>query len=297
MPTPINPEWLNQNAYRNYPFLEDASLSPENDVSISIPTYFIVDLIITVASSASITLRLTRVASVGGFITCVFSAQDDNAVFSVSVDANTHEANSSYPVVGEGDYSDARGSIVFGDLTRLAEDFPDGNYLFGIPCEGAVVRPDLRGVRSVKVGRGGNLSDFIRGNINLIEGTNIRLTYLPSQNAIRIDAINGAGFNQECDCETTYQPPDCIRFINGVNADDFSIVGDGKCVEVTTNGNVITISDSCSEPCCGCEELELITQNLRLQEATLSRVEEYADVLRNRIEETIIAMLASTKGG
>jgi hypothetical protein len=75
------------------------------------------------------------------------------------------------------------------------------------------------------------------------------------------------------------------------------IVGDGRCVEVTTSGNRIIIRDTCSEPCCGCPELELITQRLELQESVLRRVEEYALQLQDKIQNTIIAMLSSTKGG
>lgn len=296
MAASINQEWLNQNSYRNYPFLEDQNTNSLNS-NILLPNYFIVDLIITTAGDAAIRLFLKRVVTVGTFITLVFEDENGNTVFNVAFDILNHTTYQAYNLAGVNLYEDARGVIVIGDLTRLRDDLPDGDYSFNIECEAATVRPDLRGVRSLKVGNGANLSDFIRGHVKLIEGNNIRLTYIPQVNGIRIDAISGAGLNQTCDCEDIYQPPDCIRTINGIDINNLQIIGDGKCVEISTQGNTIIIKDKCSEPCCGCEELESITTNLAIQEATLSRLEAYGDLFRERIDGFITTILTSSKGG
>lgn len=299
MPAPVFQEWLNLNSYRNYPFREDASLVPAGESGWSVPNYLLVDFILTTAGDAAVSVRLHNLAYVGGFLTLVFVDAAGDAVTTLAVNTRDHVAYAAYPLVGAGQYEDARGSAVLGDLRQLTHDMPEGAYVFeDAALEQCTVRPDLRGVRSLKVGDGDNLSDFIRGHVKLIEGTNIRLTYLPEVNGIRVDAIDGAGFNQECDCEAQQAPSNtCISSINGISLADVQIVGDGECVEVSVQGNKIIIRDKCSSPCCGCPELEFITTNLALEETVLRRVEAYAVELQSRFLNTLTAILASTKGG
>lgn len=290
-------EWLNQNSYRAYPFREDSNRNAIGEYDLTLPNYLFTDFVITVASTASFRLQLTQVACVGGFITFVFSTMSDDTVCTLAVNANEHTANQAYQLVGQDDYEDCRGKAVLGDLSKLPDDLPDGTYNYQLELEPAVVRPDIRGVRSLQLSAGDTLSDYIFGRVKLIEGSNIQLTYLPDVNGIRIDAISGAGLNDQCECDEEYQLPECVRRINGINVEDVQLIGDGKCVEVDTSGNTITISDTCSEPCCGCTELEFITTNLDLLQSTLKRVEEYADTLHSKLLEMIQSMLAATRGG
>ena len=298
MPAPVSQEWLNQNSHRNYPFREDTSLVPAEAADVTLPNYLFVDWVLTTAGDTDIDVRLSRLSFVGGFLSCVFVDDDDNTVTTLAVDTNTHTTYDGYSLTGQDDYDDARGVAVLGDLTRLTTDLPDGAYTFtSAYMEHCTIRPALRGVRSVRVGLEDTLSDFIRGHIKLVEGTNIQFTYLPDSNAIRVDALGSGGYVEDCDCADTYARPQAVRTVNGVNAEDVQIVGDGRCVEVDTSGNQITIRDTCSAPCCGCPELELLTKRLELQESVLRRVEEYAIQLQEKIDNTINAMLASTKGG
>lgn len=297
MPSPVFQEWLNQNSYRSYPFREDANLAPAGVPDVVLPNYLLVDMVLTVAGNAAVEVRLANLAYVGGFLTMMFADAAGNSVANLAVDTSLHVPFSSYPLAGLDLYEDARGAVTLGNLARLPDDLPDGAYAFAAAAlEQCVVRPDLRGVRSIRVGSGDALSDYVRGHVKLIEGTNIRLTYLPNENGIRIDAIDGTGTVQACDCEDLHTP-NCITSINGIPIDDLQIVGDGHCVEVTVSGNRIVIRDKCSEPCCGCPELEFITANLRLEEAVLRRVEAYAQDLQDKVRNTLTAILNSTKGG
>jgi hypothetical protein len=290
-------EWLNQNAYRAYPFAEDTR-RVSITTQVTVPDYLFVDYILTVAGDATLAVRMEQLAFVAGFLTCVFVDQSGSRVCTLAVDTNTHETNQSYALTGQDTHEDCRGKAVLGDLTNLRQDLPDGAYTFEqAVLETSTVRPDIRGVRSLQTASGDVVSEYIYGHVRLIEGSNVRLTYLPTCNGIRIDAISGAGFNEQCECDEQYQLPDCVRRINGINADDVEIVGDGKCVDVSVSGNQIMITDTCSQPCCGCPELEFITTHLDLLQATVQRVEDYADVLRNRTLELITSMLAATRGG
>jgi len=301
MTVAVFPEWLNQNAYRAYPFMEDAQLQVLDPDGKQVedrvlPNYLLVDFVLTLASETVTDVRLYSLVYVGGFLTFIFADDAENTVATLAVDGNVHSTNQAYAIIGQDTYEDARGKAVLGDLAGLTNDLPDGIYYFqGALLEPTTIRPDLRGVRSLRTGFGDTLSDYIHGHVKLLEGTNIRLTYLPDYNAIRIDAVNGAGFNQECACEGIYQLPSPMRSINGVAIEDLVIVGDGKCVEVTTQGNTISIKDTCSEPCCGCPELEFITTHLELLEATLSRVEQYTTLMRDQLANLISTMIVSTR--
>jgi hypothetical protein len=289
-------EWLNSNAYRAYPFKEDTPVKAINDVGVSLPKYLFVDLVLTIAAPHDVTVRLSQLAFVGDFITAVFVDSTQRPVTTLTVNTAVHTANTAYALVGQGIYEDARGKAVLGPLDQLKTDLPEGIYTFAAELETCTVRPDIRGVRSLQVGSGGNLSAYIGGIVKLIEGTNIRLTYLPDVNGIRIDAIAGDGLNEQPDCDDAYELPQCIRSINGVSIQDVVIVGDGKCVEVKTAGNKITISDKCSQPCCGCNELEFITTNLELLQSTLKRLESFETLLQDRLTNLVLSMLANEKG-
>lgn len=287
-------EWLNQNAHRAYPLREDTNRADTGGTGIVLPNYVLVDLVLTVAGDPAVVLYLSQVSQVGGFLSLVFT-DGVSTVATLAVDTSQHATNQGYTITGQGDYDDARGRVVLGDLTRIREDLPDGVYTLGAQLEPGVVRPDLRGVRSLQVGAGDSLSGHITGHVKLIEGSNIQLTYLPARNAIRIDALDSTGFTEECECEDEYTAP-CIKRINGIDVEDVQIIGDGKCLEVEVSGNVIKLTDTCSEPCCGCPELEFITSHLELLQSTLTRVEQLAETLQNRYQEFISSILASTKG-
>jgi len=302
----INQEWLNRNSLRNYPFREDARLIPVDDQGIQItdirlPNYLVVDCVLTVPTpSLALTLidvHLAQFAKVANLMTFTFTDHDALNVATLAVDTAQHTKNQAYPIAGTGTYTDVRGKLVVGDLATLAADLPDGLYEFTATdgaLESTVVRPDIRGVRSLQVDQDGTLSAYLFGHIKLVEGTNIRLTYIEEYNAIRIDAIDGSGLNEECECPDL--EAQCVRLINGIPIEDAEIIGDGQCVSVTTEGNRIVISDTCSEPCCGCPELEFITENLKVLDATVSNLENYAHQLHQRISEFVTTFVLAVQG-
>ena len=289
-------EWLNSNAHRAYPFKEDTPVQAINDLGTVLPKYLFVDFVMTIASSADVTLRLSQLACAGGFLTAVFTDASNGIVTTLTVNIAAHAANTAYPLVGQGDYADARGKAVVGPLTTLATDLPDGIYTFAAELESCTVRPDIRGVRSLQIGTLGNMSAAIGGIVKLLEGTNSRLTYVPASNGIRVDAIAGDGLNEVVPCTDGYELPQPIRYINGRNIEDVHIEGDGKCVEVTTSGNVITISDKCSQPCCGCNELEFITTNMQLLQSTIKRLEPFVIMLQDKLTNMGIVIALNEKG-
>jgi hypothetical protein len=129
----------------------------------------------------------------------------------------------------------------------------------------------------------GGETDYLYGHIKLVSGANIRLTYLAAQNGVLIDAIGNQKLTDDCACDQPASQTNVVRTINGIAIEDVQIVGDGQCTEVTTSGDQILIRDKCSEPCCDCPELTMLTDSLKILDATVSNLENYAQQLDEHI--------------
>lgn len=294
MPAIVYEEWLNQNAYRAYPFAENSQRYPVDQTGTLIedaqlPNYVIVDFVFAMPGAVDARLYLSQFAIVGNLLSLVFAETlTGSNVTTVAVDLNTHTANQGYLLVGMGDWSDGRGRVVIGDLRNLATDLADGLYTYAADqttLEACVVRPTVRGVRSLQIQNGDNLSELISGNIKLVAGSNVSLTYDSTNNAIWIHAVANADYQQPCDCADDSAQTNVVRTLNGIPLADAVLEGDGSCIRVETSGNRIVISDICSEPCCGCPELQYLTESLKIMDMSLSKLEEYSQRLAQQIED------------
>lgn len=299
MPGTVNQEWLNQNSLRAYPLKENVSRVASGLTGVVLPNYIIVDFIMTVPGTQDTRLYLSQIAYVGNILTFVFADQSDVQVATCSVDTNTHVQNDGYQIIGNSSYSDALGRMVVGDISRLNQDLAEGLYTFTLATaelEPSTVRPAIRSVRSVRTLNQDSESDYIYGHLKLLAGTNIQLTYLPDYNAIRIDAIDGSNMNETCECADTTGTNNIVKLVNGIPIEDVEITGDGVCVDVNVSGNSIVISDICSAPCCGCPELELITESLKILEKTVGNLEKFAQQLNTRISTFVSNYILTITG-
>ena len=278
-------EWLNQNALRAYPFAEDARMRPYAPTdAFAIPTCLVVDFVLAVAGDADMSAHVTRLVKAGVFLSITWSASTGAAIGSITVASTTHTPNTAYAMTMTADYEDATGCVVIGDLARALAVLPDGDWSFEIGAarmETTTVRPGIRGVQALRVINGGAPSAWINGHVTLIAGQNIDLTVDTVAKSVRIDARESAGFNEECTCAEESKP-NPIRRINGVNVEDLTLVGDGKCIDVQTTGSTIRLIDRCSKPCCGCPELDELSRVLTITEASIARLETYANTLTSK---------------
>lgn len=294
-------EWLNQNSYRAYPFKEDSTrgFTPERArdfgvVAFHIPDYLLVDMVLTVAGPGDVRVYCESIAFIDNVLSLTFKDLAGSVVTACSVDIHEHTQYNSYNIIGQGDYSDARGIIVLGELATLEHDLPFGVYHFepnATELEPTVVHPDIRGVRAIQAVDGTNRTPLLTGHVKLIAGNNVRLTYIPENNAIRIDGIDSTGFNDDCVCDSNaVREP--ITTINGINAEDVTIVG-GRCVQVDTEGSQIRISDTCSVPCCGCLELEFLGKSVDMLDGRITKVDGYADDIQRALVDFTSNVLGS----
>ena len=297
--TVIATEWLNQNALRNYPFREDCGLRPNDsagnliDGGWRVPNYFIVDAVLGVhGADYDPTVYMKRLSVIGGSVTAVFADAAGDDAFTVSATADDKYKD----IAGVGSFIGTRGVIRFGDLKRFFDETPDGQYSFSLDeslLEPTCVRPSVSGVRSLSAEDASGYSTMgLQGDVKLVAGDNVHIKYDRATNALIISADPNSGYTDSCDCSD--DEIRCIRSINGIRTEDVTIVGD-DCVNVTTKNGVITITDTCSKPCCGCAETAFINQTVNDLQSSVRTLSSNADLLADRITTFVNNYLLSRK--
>lgn len=301
-----NIEWLNQNLLRQYPLHEGAAIPPKLSnggvaEGVSIPTCLLVDFNFTVpfdAASGELP-SLTGVIHSGDAFSIEVSI-GDSPLTAYTVNIGSHAINSAYPLSGQGEYADCHGWVVFGDLERAARELPEGAYRFDpgqAPFEVSTLRAAPRGVRSITaIGKYG-LREYapLYGNVKLIAGSDVVVRNDSPNNAIWLQAQSGVGYERTAPCDCGAEAHRVVGSINGMTFDDISIVGDGTCVTVTATQDppVITISDACSTPCCGCSELNFVTSAVDTITQSIATLNAYAAELQQRLAELSVNQLAT----
>lgn len=284
-----NTEWLNENSSRAYPFKEDSLLTDRTGV-VRIPNNLIVDLCLVAPADFDALFYLSRIVYSGTTLTLTLSVVGGGEFASVSISTATHATNTAYNVIGQDPMSDVRGRITLGDLTGLGNQLIQGIFDFESTStlfESRAVRPDLRGVRSVKIVKAdGSVEEALYGTVELLEGLNIRLTYVPATlsmpHGIRIDSL-ATELADTCVCDAAQVKPDPIRTINGVPGDtggNFTLEALEECLSIEGDTNKLTLTDKCSKPCCGCAELAFITQQMEVLNTSAAALEARAAQLQ-----------------
>ncbi len=214
------------------------------------------------------------------------AAGDAVNVATALVARQTHTRNKAYALGGIAPYDDTAGKLVIGRLDSIDEQ-PAGFWTFDLAAarlDPDAVRPMIRGVASIVLVNGSSRSVPLRGDVEFVAGTNVRLTPVLTGglNAIRIDAVTGEGLVEDCVCEGDAALGEPIRTVNGVAPDANGNVNliSGECTQVEAIANGVRIGDVCSRPCCGCEELEAITTALEQFGQEKAAAQAFIDQLR-----------------
>lgn len=299
-----NLEWLNHNTQRAYP-VSAAATGLDSGGVFTIPNDFIVGMSLPVHCGLDVVpsqFYIKRIAnySTGFAITIGYFGDSSVDVASALIARSTHTENQSYGLGGLGDFADSRGHIMIGSLAGI-DDQPAGLFEFDLAgglLEPEVIRPHIRGVMSIRLQNGSELSDSLYGYVRIIAGRRIRFrtTIAEGEDPIVIvDAIDGEGLIDDCLCGDSTEP---IRTINGVSPDgngNLQLVGN-DCIEISSEGNGLVLTDLCSEPCCGCKELEAITSALEAFGDKATTLENFLVSLEARVTEMDMSVLGSRLG-
>lgn len=289
----IFPEWLNANSLRNYPIRENASRTDVSG-SFTIPNELLVSAQFNYSrdylngrfyiSKVVVSDRSVRI-----FIS--FLSSEENAVSreigNVNIFSESFEKFSYFSFSGQGEDFAVLGSLGIGDISSTI-NAGIGEFLFDPDATTFEANTQFVSIPALKTVEVYNADDQLLYRateiLKLKEGDNIKLTYLPPQvgsgdpyGSIRIDAIDGQNLVSPNDCEnvTEFLPP-CIKRINGVgpNADGTIFLVGSDCIDVLDlpSAHTLELSDTCAESCCGCIELQALTdalEKLKEQEQTI----------------------------
>lgn len=299
-------EWLNQNSQRAYPLAEGTSRLDEGG-SVRIPDDLLLELYLPVGAGPAVAAEKffvrSLVATAGGLSIGVGyddGTADPPVVATAALATAAHTEYAAYALAGAGDMADSVGRVVVGSAAGV----PPGRYLFS-PAAARLdpdcVRPTVRGVSSIVVANGSERSDPLTGDVVLAAGANVRLTVatVDGRTEVRIDAIAGEGLSQDCGCAD--DPGPCVRTINGVAptaAGDIAVTGT-DCLTVTAGAGVLTLADACSQPCCGCAELEAVTRDVgRLGDGatTLAQFVNRLDAEVSQMQLTVLGARLGDRG-
>lgn len=299
-------EWLSHNSQRAYPLTADATRWDKSR-TFQIPNDFFVSMHLAVPwqlASSPDQFFVSRVLadSMGYQVMISYRSFDrrDLPVALTVIPVSGFRENSVFVWTGVGEFQEVSGSVVIGSLDNINLQ-PRGDFAFDLQdgrLEPDAVRPEIRGITSIRVNVGGVESVPISGRIRLVPGRNVRLTpvFEPGKDPmIRIDAISGEGLIEECICQDDLGPP--VRSINGVRPVNgrIDILGT-DCAVIENKSHSITIKDRCAEPCCGCEELEVLTQALESLGDRIATWENFLKNLEARVTQLDSVVLSSRLG-
>ena len=159
----------------------------------------------------------------------------------------------------------------------------------------------MRGVNALRIATAdNNVSSLIQGDIELVAGDNISMVFSDlggGSKQLKISAVTNSDFQESCACpdDTTGEP---IRTINGLGPDpsgNFDIEGLG-CLSLQTSTGLIQMTDTCAEPCCGCQELETLRSELNRLGTQVATQRGFATRALASIEQMRDVVLASKIG-
>ncbi|RIZ71243.1 MAG: hypothetical protein D0530_04775 [Methylococcales bacterium] len=296
-----NQGWLSQNSQRSYPISETASRFDITN-SIQLPNDFIVDMTLSVPCSSLVdtsAFYIINVAifSLGIVVTLGYAGE---AVGVVSIPQAGFVRNSTYRLVGSGSLEDTAGSVTIGSISGLSSI--SGFYTFdlsGARIEPSVIRPDISGVSSLSVINGTEQSEKLYGDIVLVAGQNVSFSMIPVTNTVRIDVQPTASLVQKCACDTS-GTAQCVTTVNGVPPDTKGniLINNGECISIANDSanSELVVSDTCSKPCCGCNELSVIQTDLTLLQSQAATLQNLTNNLQANLTQLATAILASKIG-
>lgn len=272
----VNPSWSSLNGQRRYPLTGDATALDQTGDFV-LPNDFLVGLDLPIhagedAEPGRFFVRRIGAYATGYSITIGYqpATGDPVDVANALIATQGFAPNTVYALGGVFPFDDSFGKLVIGALDSIALQ-PPGFWTFDIAggrLESDAIRPVTRGVASLSVVNGTERSIKVQGDVELVAGANCRFDVLIEEGSdpqIVINFIQGEGTSEPCACAndaTTLTP---ITRFGGITVgpDGNLVLAGSDCLRVEPIANGLKLVDVCSQPCCGCPELEAVVADLQ----------------------------------
>jgi hypothetical protein len=277
MPQTLGTGWLNSNLLRNYPLSQSATLQSYNS-SLKIPDDLLVDLKLHVPYISKMAAYNFYISSITiypqgmtfsiGYEDTLGNGESYQVVaVSAPVAFNNFTEYSTVALTGVNQFSQVNGIAVIGKISSIQGVYGTSDFsLVDGRLESCTVSFGPRRVSGLVVSSASGTTSVLSGKVMLQSGANHTISAVPVSGnyELTFNAIDGAGLEEECACSGIELPP-CIRTINNVSADvqgNINIVG-GDCVKIDSSQTAtISVADSCAKPCCGCNELQVLVDDI-----------------------------------
>lgn len=312
----LGTNWLNNNALRNYPISQTASCV-SSEGSFSIPDNLFVDMKLAIPFVAQPGTAITGISPSSfyissikvypqGFMFFVGCSLNSKIAASEPISFSSFTENTTIAIKGVAvanlnanqlDFSQVYGFATIGSIDGLKNLTGDITFnLADSRLESSVISYGPRRISGIKVYSDANTSALLSGQIMLRSGSNHRMEIENTNNGsnVILNAIRGEDFQETCPCNDVDLGP-CIRTINGrpPNASGNFEVKSTDCIEVTEGSNSILLKDTCAKPCCGCNELNVLTGDVDALTSQLALLQGLVGTLTGYISNLQDTCLAS----
>lgn len=247
-------EWLNVNANRAFP-LKSSNHFLNSTSKFKLPYDFIVDGMLFLNVNYQLEFYISQIDYSEDILTVTVSLGTGEDALKGSIqNPSINLENETMSLNGTGVYTGSYGTIIIGSLQNMLK----GSLTFNF---GATTFEPTR-INRLSTGIN-SLNGITNGAINIVSRSNVSVR-VEGQNLI-IDTIDGL-----CQCNNN----NCVKSINDVKPvnGNIDLIGIGV-MEVTGSENGVTIENTVSESCCGCDEINDILDDLTDLERRVTALE------------------------
>lgn len=286
-------QWPNQNALRRYPLAVFAS-GVDLTGNLTLPTSTFVDLRLSVPYDVGLHF--------GGFY--IHDLLFSNSMFVINlahrstgelvaraVGELSRVENAQHQLLGTGVLAGSRGHLVTGDTTELRNS-PPGHYFFhydAAALDPSAVYVQPKAIRSVTVVSSGGQSQEMTGRLRLVSGAGTQFRLETQDDGVQTivwDAIGVSDLRKDCECDNSYERP--VLTVGGLPPDSTGAVNifGSRCLEIATQSAGLKLQNTCSEPCCDCQEDSGIEGRLDMLRQQYITMETRVAALESRFDRT-----------
>ena len=274
-------DYLNQNSLRNYP-IQDGLGRVSNDGLFTIPNSLIVDLSVSAVSSDILPLYISTITCSPTSLTIEISAFNIGVFGSFNTTLPLSQNNLDVTLQNSQLFPSASGIITIGSIDDLSA-LPQGSFTFSPVNTSLLMKtysPVNVGVSWISFSDNNGNTSALTGHINMTANSNLQ--FRDVDGLIYMDAGEDLGLNKSC--SSTGTP---VSSINGIPPDstgNFTLIPEG-CVAIDSAQYGLVISDSCGQPCLGCDAIATLTTQLNSLEASIIDIGNFTNNLQAAITQ------------